>query len=201
MYIILMKITGGIFKGRKLPQKIKKGVRPTASKVREALFNIIGADINESSFLDLYAGTGVVGFEALARGASHVVFVDRDIDAIDKVIQSHKYSNCRAIKGEVHKVVNNFQGREQKFDFIYVDPPYESGEVDQVMPLLGQILSIDGFVIVEHFHKKEILNNSQLEFVKTYRYGDTVLSLFKGFKGASPFAGFLRAEPLKGTFE
>jgi 16S rRNA (guanine966-N2)-methyltransferase len=176
-----MKITGGKFKGRQLPQKVKNGVRPTASKVREAVFNIIGPEISASSFLDLYAGTGAVGFEALGRGAKDVVFVDRDIEAIERFVKTHHFSNCRIIKGGVLKVLSNIERRQERFDFIYVDPPYDSAEVDQVMPLLGHIVNVAGLIIVEHFHKKALLTDYGLiELIKTYRYGDTILSLYKG---------------------
>lgn len=176
-----MKITGGAFKGRSIKQKVRDGVRPTASKVREALFNIIGAEITDSRFLDLYAGTGVVGFEALARGSKVVFFVDKDIEAIEKLIKLHKYINCKTIQGDVKKVLITLVKWGERFDLIYVDPPYESDEIDSVLPILSQILAKDGLIVIEHFHKKTMpINYEQLYKLKDYRYGDSMLSLYKG---------------------
>lgn len=175
-----MKIIGGIAKGRRLKDKVKNDVRPTGAKVREALFNIIGQNIYGSIFLDLYAGTGLIGFEALARGASATVFVDRDTKYLERFIKLHKYTDCKVIEGEVDKAVNILFKQGQRFEFIYVDPPYFSDEIDIVLPLLDQILLIDGLIIVEHFHKRLLgFKYGLIEKIKDYRYGDTILTFYK----------------------
>jgi 16S rRNA (guanine966-N2)-methyltransferase len=188
-----MRITGGRARGRKI--KVKSAtetspLRPTASKVREALFNIIGTNIVGASFLDLYAGTGAVGFEALSRGAEGVVFVEINpirCRVIKELAKSLGYKDkIKIYKMDVFKYLLGTKKRGEAFDFIFIDPPYQSEEIMKILPLLsdGLILSRDGIIIVEHFSKialpEEIGN---LKTKKTYKYGDTSLTTYEFVEG------------------
>ena len=188
-----MRITGGRAKGRTIKVKSTtetSQLRPTASKVREALFNIIGADIAGSRFLDLYAGTGSVGFEALSRGAEEVIFVEINpirCRVIKELAQNLGYKDrIKVYKSKAFKFLLRTKERKDVFDFIFIDPPYQSGEIMKILPMLsdGLILSKDGMIIVEHFSKialpEEIGN---LKTRKRYKYGDTSLTTYEFIEG------------------
>lgn len=194
-----MRISGGIAKGRKLGLKkafVKKGeadeLRPTSAKVRQAIFNILGDRIIDAIFLDLYAGTGAVGIEALSRGAKKVFFVDNNslrISIIRELIEKFGFKyRAVVIKDDarqfLRKITPDSKLQTQDFfDIIFVDPPYASEELDTVLPLIVErgILRNNGVVIAEHPTKKPPLffSMDNLRLVKTYKYGDTSLSFFK----------------------
>lgn len=184
-----MRISGGIVKGRKIKTKsaFKRGrsgeLRPTSSKVRQAIFNILQDRINGSSFLDLYAGTGAVGIEALSRGAERVVFVDGDpvrAGIIKKIVEEIGFRD----KVSVFKddALRFLKKSSEAFDIIFADPPYDSGDHDLILHLISDrnVLKDMGILIVEHRSKKFMPEEcGSLRHVKTYLYGDTALSLYR----------------------
>ena len=185
-----MRISGGIAKGRRVGFKkafLKKGekdeLRPTSAKVRQAIFNILGDRIIDSEFLDLYAGTGAVGMDALSRGARKVIFVDDNslrIGIIKELIEKFGFKDrARVIKD---KASNFLKRAESIFDIIFVDPPYASGELDIVLPLIDEkgVLGDNGIVIAEHSSKKTLAPEiGSLRLIKTYKYGDTSLTFYR----------------------
>ncbi|MEW6740957.1 MAG: 16S rRNA (guanine(966)-N(2))-methyltransferase RsmD [Nitrospirota bacterium] len=193
-----MRISGGTAKGRKVGFKkafLKKGeedeLRPTSAKVRQAIFNILGDRIIDAAFLDLYAGTGAVGIEALSRGAKKTVFVDDSslrVNIIKDLIEKFGFKDRAVVikddaKHFLRKITPNSKLQTQdSFDIIFVDPPYASGELDIVLPLIDErgILGDNGIVIAEHSSKKKLLSEiGSLKLIKTYKYGDTLLSFYK----------------------
>ncbi len=187
-----MRISAGILKGRKVAagkvlRRIDRGeIRPTSAKVREALFDILRNDIVDCSFLDLYAGTGAVGFEALSRGASRVCFVE-SVRTVSGEIAMHVEKMGLADKAEVHtEEAGRFIQRAEKtgleFDIVFADPPYASEETDKILPLIdsGSVLKRGGCLVVEapsNRGPKEGLHS--LRLVRKYRYGDTSLFLYR----------------------
>jgi len=185
-----MRISGGSAKGRKVIFKkafLRKGsteeLRPTSAKVREAIFNILGNRISNSRFLDLYAGTGAVGLEALSRGSAEAVFVDissHRVKLIEELATKFGFQNHAVV---MHMDVLTFvEQNEKPFDIIFIDPPYASGQIEIVLPLLdsNEILMSEGIILVEHAKKAlmpERLKRSVLK--KCYNYGDTSLSLYR----------------------
>jgi 16S rRNA (guanine(966)-N(2))-methyltransferase RsmD len=185
-----MRISGGIAKGRKVGLRkafVKKGeedeLRPTSAKVRQAIFNILGDRIIDAAFLDLYAGTGAVGIEALSRGAEKVFFVDDNslrISIIKELIEKFGFKDRAKVVKD--RASNFIKKSESVFDIIFVDPPYASGELDMVLPLIDErsILGDNGVVIAEHSSKKKLLSEiGSLRLIKTYKYGDTSLTLYR----------------------
>ncbi len=189
----MVRISSGSLKGRKVvtSKKIfvsidRDGLRPTSSKVREAIFNILQAEIDHALFLDLYAGTGAVGLEALSRGAEKVYFVENNqvrakavMDYIHKLGLDNRAS---VYQEEAEAFLKRAMRTSLKFDIIFADPPYMSGEIDKVLPNIGQcnILKDDGCILVEHSSKvalTEYMHNIKL--VKNYKYGDTMLTLYR----------------------
>ncbi len=188
-----MRISGGSLKGRKLASKkfFATGshddeLRPTAAKVREALFNILQNEIKDSVFLDLYAGTGAVGLEALSRGARQVVLVEKS-PVRAKAVKDYVKSIAAEEQVKLHRQrVEYFLKRasagEATFDIIFADPPYAPDAAEKVLSLLKDhdIVEKGGCVIIEHLSKSVCKENSgYLTFVKNYRYGDTMLSVFR----------------------
>ncbi len=200
-----MRISGGTAKGRKVGIKkafSKKGeddeLRPTSAKVRQAIFNILGNILGDkiigSRFLDLYAGTGAVGIEALSRGTGRVVFVDDNslrLEIIKDMMEKFGFKDRAVV---VKDDAKHFLKRmtQNCFDIIFVDPPYASGEIDTVLPLIDErgVLRDNGIVIVEHSSKKAPPFTSPLDkggtrgvgslkLMKTYKYGDTSLTLYR----------------------
>ncbi len=166
--------------------KVSKGTRPTASKVREALFNILGDKVVEAKFLDLYAGTGVVGFEAIKRGALSSVFVDINASGIRTIKKLSDEKGLEkvihAIKSRAYNALRLFIKNKKKYDIIFIDPPYNSDEIDTVLPLIGEgdIVKANSYIIVEHYYKRKLSEIiGCLKLKKSYRYGDTVLSVYE----------------------
>jgi len=155
--------------------------RRTTSKVKTAIFNILSNKIHNACFLELYAGTGAIGIEALKKGASKVVFVEKNplnCKFIKKAIKSYKLDNkCSVIKEDVFKFIH--KRNIDKFDIVFMDPPYQSDEVMKILPYLKWILCKDAFVLVEHYFKKTLPERiDDLIVKKRYKYGDTSLTLY-----------------------
>jgi 16S rRNA (guanine(966)-N(2))-methyltransferase RsmD len=188
-----MRISGGTAKGRRtvtkrLLTKARSGerLRPTSSKVREALFDILRKRIEGASFVDLYAGSGTVGLEALSRGAEQTIFVEPDGLRVQTIKNSlHEFGfqkRARVVKGRAYEFLKKASSYNERFDIFFVDPPYQSEEIEKILPVLGGegLLNIDGIVIVEHFFKKQISEKAVgLKMEKNYRYGDTLLTIYR----------------------
>jgi 16S rRNA (guanine(966)-N(2))-methyltransferase RsmD len=187
-----MRISGGTVKGRRTSTRslLKKKpagerLRPTSSKVREALFDILGDRIVGVSFVDLYAGSGTVGLEALSRGAARAIFVEPGelrIRTMKRCVDDFGFQDrALIIRGKAEEFLERASDRGKKFDIIFVDPPYGSEEIGRVLPVIGEgeVLERDGMVIVEHFFKKEVpATAGKLKMTRSYRYGDTTLTFY-----------------------
>jgi len=182
-----MRIVGGTSRGRRLTGPGDLAVRPTADQVKEALFNILAGRIAGTRFLDLYAGTGNIGIEALSRGAQQATFVESS-PAMGRLLRANLQQCGFEHLTEVRLVpVSRFlkQRHESPYDIIFLDPPYRTEEVEKVLPSLGHdvIIRANGVVVVEHFHKSPPVDRiGHLALVKTYRYGDTCLSVYRSIR-------------------
>lgn len=180
-----LRIIGGKFKGRKLAAFRGQSVRPTSDRVRESLFNILSVAWEGKTVLDLFAGTGGLGIEAISRGACRVVFIENHLPAIrvleKNIAALNLRSCCEVLKCSVEKGVYHVEKANRIFDVIFLDPPYDQGLADTSLSLLGSsdILGVDGVVVVEHHGKEEL----SAEYHKLYRsdhrmYGKTGISFF-----------------------
>jgi len=193
-----MRITTGKYRNRKL--HMPKGIRPTQDKVRKAVFDILG-DISGLTFLELFAGSGAVGFEALSRGVVELTLVEcnaNSVLAIKRNIALLNASSCKLYYLEAEKAVKLLSLDKKSFDIIFIDPPYykvlASGhrseqEANTAQPLAKKILqtlegydilSPNGLIVVQH-SKLEQLPKDGLKFslIKEAKYGDTWLSIFR----------------------
>jgi len=188
-----MRISAGTAKGRptatqRLLKKTSDGerLRPTSSKVREAVFDILRGRIEGAGFVDLYAGTGTVGLEALSRGAGSAVFVEPDefrVNAIaDSLSRLGFEHSAVVIKGRAEEFLAKTAERNERYDIFFVDPPYNSEDSEKIVPMIDEmgLLNDDGIVIIEHFFKRKFSEKiGSLKMHKSYKYGDTMLSLYR----------------------
>lgn len=182
-----MKILGGELKGRNIEMPKGTDIRPTPDKVREALFNIIRDKIKGAVVLDLFAGSGSFGIEALSRGAEIATFVDiqkRCIDSIRKNLSRLplKKQSINIIQYDTLKSIKKLSDRKLRFDIVFLDPPYYGDWVKKCLITLDKydILNSSSLIICEHF-KKDIVPEKVERFkrIRQSRYGDTVLSFYK----------------------
>jgi 16S rRNA (guanine966-N2)-methyltransferase len=176
-----MRVIAGTLKGRRLDSPAWEGLRPTSDKLRETLFNVLAARIPEARVLDLYAGTGAVGIEAISRGAEHVTFVDEDRRAC--ALAAKNLTRCRIsngyaiIQASVLQAIDQLRG-EPAFDVILLDPPYAS-DIHDALQQVGEIVRPDGVVVLEHARKSPPpLAPGRLTRVRELMSGDSALTLY-----------------------
>lgn len=177
-----LEILGGVSKGVKLV--VPSGVRPSSAKVRGVFFNIVSDLIDGAIFLDLFAGSGAVGIEALSRGASKVYFVEKSF-SVCKILQKNllktgfEKERYKIIRGDVLKVLNYLN---EKFDIIYADPPYDFKKYQILIKKTKKVLKKGGILVIEIFHKTPIKLElcDSFSFLNERRIGDARLLFFKG---------------------
>lgn len=182
--VFAMRVITGSARGRRLSAPAGMDVRPTSDKVKEAVFSVVQFDLPGSAVLDLFAGSGQLGIEALSRGANSCVFVDSSHVSVETAREN---INAAGFKNEA--TVMNSDAEQylrmcrQTFDVAFVDPPYKKGLIEKVMPLLCGHMSGRGTVLCEH-EKGLILPESFGGLVrqKTYRYGKTEVTLYRNGK-------------------
>ena len=177
-----MRITTGKYRNRKL--HMPKGIRPTQDKVRKAVFDILG-DISGLTFLEIFAGSGAVGFEALSRGVVELTLVESNpnsVLAIKRNIALLNATACNLYHLEAEKAIKLLSLDRKSFDIIFIDPPYLKDMAKKILQILGgyDILSPDGLIVVQH-SKLEQLPKDGIKFslIKEAKYGDTRLSIFR----------------------
>jgi 16S rRNA (guanine(966)-N(2))-methyltransferase RsmD len=181
-----MRIVGGSFRSRLIAMPKGIDIRPTPDKVREAIFNILG-DVSGKNVLELFAGSGAFGIEAVSRGARHVTFVDNNFRCIETIranleslaVEPSRYDIIRA---NALSVFPRLEKAEEKFDIVFLDPPYHKGMARKSLINVDNydILAPAGLTVIEHFKKDDlVLDLGSLVFDKERRYGDTLISIYR----------------------
>ena len=181
-----MRIIGGDAKGRRIYSPKKNNIRPTSDGIKESLFNIL-QEVSGKAFLDLFAGCGNVGLEALSRGAANVVFVEKNpvmVNAIKRNLLELGINNkYQILETEAAKDIKKLQRKGEQFDFLFADPPYEKGFIREIFQYLGEgeMISSSGVAIFQHSIREDIPGTLTGTFMLTdqRRYGDTRISFFK----------------------
>ncbi len=181
-----MRVIGGDAKGKHIHSPQKSQIRPTSDGIKESLFNILHI-LSGKSFLDLFAGSGNVGLEALSRGAAKVVFVEKNatmVNTIKRNIRELGFTDkCEVLATEVGKGIRQLQRKGDSFDFLFADPPYERGFIGEIFQCLGEgdMIAQDGVLIIQHSKREDVIDHHSGNFVlmDQRRYGDTLLSFFK----------------------
>ncbi|MBN2298505.1 MAG: 16S rRNA (guanine(966)-N(2))-methyltransferase RsmD [Deltaproteobacteria bacterium] len=168
-------MSSGIYKSRKLECPLK-GVRPTTDKVKEAIFSVLAPDIQDAYVLDLFAGSGNLGIEALSRGAEHVTFIDQSMlckRTIEKNLSTLNISgNATIIRSDALSFARQCTA---VFDLIFMDPPYNKGLASKTVPHVYNLLKIGGILTIEHSPDEVI----DMQHWKTRIYGDTMITYIK----------------------
>jgi 16S rRNA (guanine966-N2)-methyltransferase len=180
-----MRVISGIVGGITLANPKDSSIRPTTDRVREALFNILMPLVPESRFLDLFAGTGAVGIEALSRGAGYCEFVDQSPDSID-LVKKNLDKTKLGMQARLHRILmpqhlKRLGSASKPFDLIFADPPYGFEQYPALFSEihLQQLLNSEGVLIIEHRPKAEVLPESgTFQSYRQETYGDTCLSFF-----------------------
>jgi len=176
-----MRVVSGIAGGRKLKEPEGDMIRPTTDQVKESIFNIIQFDIEGRRVLDLFAGTGQLGIEALSRGAKSAVFVDENKTAIALVRENLKRTGLEERASVVQAESINFLRRCGKFDLILLDPPYDTFLLEKALEMIEQfdILTEGGIIISEsRVDSTEIELKAPYVLRKNYRYGKIRISVY-----------------------
>lgn len=181
-----MRVITGSIKGHRLRTVRNQALRPTAGKVKEALFDILQREIPGSFLLDLYAGIGGIGIEALSRGAAHVAFVESNHAILNILRQNIKRSGFEAEAKVFGMTAAQFLRSKihgnLRFDILFLDPPYHGSELKKVLPLLtrNDMIKRNSLVVIEHFHKTEMESSiGLLQKRRMYQYGDTCLTVYQ----------------------
>jgi 16S rRNA (guanine(966)-N(2))-methyltransferase RsmD len=174
---------GGTSKGRRLKALKGLDIRPTSDKVKESIFNILGDKIIDAIFLDLCAGTGGIGVEALSRGAKEAVFVENNHRVVKLIKENLLLCNLEKNSEIVCcDTVKFLEDSDKRFDIIFFDPPYKSDLLEKAMAVFDrkELLNNNGILIIEHNSKTALPEETNsLILLKKYKYGDTTLSLYK----------------------
>lgn len=176
-----MRVITGSARGAKLSTLEGEDVRPTGDRVKEAIFSMIQFEIEGRTVLDLFAGSGQLGIEALSRGARLAVFVDQSPAAVAMVKQNLQHTRLFQKARVLHTDYTSFlAGVKEPFDIALVDPPYSKGLVEAALPLLSQHMSPGGVIVCE-VAGKDTLPEQAGEFIlsQTKRYGKTAVGLYR----------------------
>lgn len=175
-----MRIISGKYKGKKLTGYDILGTRPTMDRVKESLFGIIQNYLKNSTILDLFAGSGSLGIEALSNGATTCYFVDNNIKLINIIKENTKNieENTIILKKEYIEALKYFKDNNIKFDIIFLDPPYKLNLINKSIELIEKynLLNENGIIVCEY---EQELFTSSYNIIKEKKYGDKSIRIYK----------------------
>ena len=176
-----MRVITGSAKGRRLESPIGDNVRPTTDRVKEALFSSIQFDIEGRKVLDLFAGSGQLGIEALSRGAASAVFVDNNAESLTIINRNLSITGllnkAKVIKSDSEVFLKT---SAEKFDIIFLDPPYNKGLLATLLPGISAVASESAVIICEHPLDVELPNGvGNFNLIKTAKYGKICVSTYR----------------------
>jgi 16S rRNA (guanine966-N2)-methyltransferase len=179
-----MKILGGEFKSRNIT--VPREVRPVSLRVKKACFDILRGELEGKKVLDLFAGSGSLGLEAISRGANEAVFIDsnpRCIAVVRKNISSFAIDHkSRTYVKNALQAIKSFSVRKEQFDIIFLDPPYYRGEIRKTLQALEEydIVANSGYVVAFCYWKDEALEQSEkFTIIVDKKYGQTIILIYK----------------------
>jgi len=187
MEVSSIRIITGSLKGRKIPTLQRQGIRPTSLRAREALFSILGPRIQGACVVDLFAGSGAIGLEALSRGAAKALFVEQSPGAGQTLQHTLAQFNLDAqslvlVQDVALAIQNPLLLGWRPFDVLYIDPPYQFEHRHQLLTQIekADLVADNGHVIYEHFSKRTPLSViGRWALTRTAKYGDTRLSFYQ----------------------
>ncbi|KRK99235.1 16S rRNA (guanine(966)-N(2))-methyltransferase RsmD [Companilactobacillus futsaii] len=179
-----MKVVSGKFRGLNLKSVPTNNTRPTSAKVKEAVFSMLSPYMIDGNTLDLFAGTGSLGIEAVSRGYKKAYLVDKAYKAIntikENVEKTREEDSFVIIKASATEALKKFEGEQVKFDLVFLDPPYRMKITEQIISdLVDNNLLNDGAVIVDETDYDIELDLEQIELIKEKRYKDTKVAIYR----------------------
>lgn len=176
-----MRVITGCARGRRLETLEGEDVRPTTDRIKEAIFSIIQFETEGRAFLDLFAGSGQMGIEALSRGAKTAYFVDNSKKSLDTVKRNLKTTKLEQNAKTFAMDYQSFLAMcSECFDIAFLDPPYKTGMLQKSLELVPEIMNETGVIIVENPLDEEILSNyGNFVLDRQYRYGKIKISTFR----------------------
>ncbi len=180
-----MRISSGIAKNKRIKSQKGMNVRPTMSRIKEAIFDIIRPYVQDSVFLDLFSGTGNMALEALSRGAKRAVMIEKNGEAVSVIIENVNSmgfaEKCRAYKNDAARAVEILSRKREIFDIVFMDPPYKEEVCSEIIELVDKcgILSENGILLAEH-HQKENMpaEIGKLKKADERNYGGKVITIY-----------------------
>ncbi len=175
-----LRVSGGEARGRRL--KAPKNIRPTQGMVKQAIFNMVGAAIEGETVLDLFAGSGALGIEALSRGAERVTFVDqqpRGLAILRQNLDALGFKErSQVVRADVVRWLEASPDAVRAARFVFLDPPYDDAVLDRALRVLDRG-AVDATVLAEHSKRQVPPELARLKLDRQRRYGDTVVSVFR----------------------
>jgi len=175
-----LRITGGESRGRRL--KAPRNIRPTQGVVKEAIFNIVGPEIADARVVDLFAGSGALGIEALSRGAAHVTFVDREPRGLAILRQNLDAlgfkDRARVIRADAARWLEGSPDEIRGADLVFLDPPYGDEVLDRVLKALDQGPG-QPTVVAEYSRRQTLPALARLRIERERKYGDTMVAVLR----------------------
>jgi 16S rRNA (guanine966-N2)-methyltransferase len=182
---MIVRVVSGICKGRPLKAVPGNTTRPTTDKVKEALFNMIGPYFDGGIGLDLFAGSGGLGLEALSRGLEKVIFIDRESKAIQVIQENIKackfVDQAEVYRNDADRALKALIKRDICFDYIFLDPPYKKQQLVNLMEKMDKqdVIKTDGMVVCEHSFDVELPKSvGRLTQIKHEKYGIIAVSIY-----------------------
>ena len=179
-----MRIISGKYKGRKVEGYNIDGTRPTMDRVKESMIAMIQNKINDSVCLDLFAGSGSIGFELISNGAKSIYFVDNNFKVTDTLKKNVKElrmtEDVNILKSDFKDALTKFSKENLKFDIIFLDPPYKMNFITPAIRLIKELnlLNNDGIIICEY--ENESIDYLDYEIIKDKKYGSKYISIIRG---------------------
>lgn len=181
-----MRVIAGEFKARKLASLKGRKIRPTSDRIREALFSILSVKIENALVLDLFAGTGALGIEALSRGAFKTVFIDNSKESIQIINKNIEVCGIKerteVILHDASNILSSKIFLSRKFDIIFMDPPYDKGLIGNIFENVGllNVINDDSIIIAEHSIRENDLEKvAGFDLYDKRTYGETLISFFR----------------------
>lgn len=183
-----MRVISGKLKGRNLKGYDIDGTRPTMARVKESVFASIQDKVSGSVVLDLFAGSGNLGIEAISNGASRCFFVDSNRECIkvinENVKMFHIEKECVVLEKDYHDALNYFNKNDIQFDIIFIDPPYKYVVMNEILGIIMEysLLKENGIIVFEYQKEEQVDASISLELVRNKKYGDKFVSIFSLIK-------------------
>ena len=179
-----MKVISGLYKGRNIEGFFIDGTRPTMDRVKESLFSTIQNYINDSIVLDLFAGSGNLGIEALSEGAKYAYLVDynkKAISVIKKNIETIGIENIKVLNMDYKQSLSYFNQNKIKFNLIFLDPPYKTDYIGKSLLLIDKynLIEKDGIIVCESDNLDKIIYSDNYTKIKEKKYGDKYIVIIK----------------------